>query len=63
MSVEDRSKIHPGTKVLIVLKTDQPTGQLTFGIVKDILSPGRHHPRGIKVRLTNGLVGRVQELV
>jgi len=58
-----RQNIKPGTKVLIVLKEDQPTGQLTLGVVKDILTSKKQHPRGIKVRLTNGLVGRVQEIL
>ena len=63
MKGTNRKDIKPGTKVLIVLKDDQPTGDLTLGIVKDILTSKKQHPRGIKVRLTNGLVGRVQEIV
>ncbi|MEW5938959.1 MAG: YwbE family protein [Chloroflexota bacterium] len=47
----------------MVLKQDQPTGKLTRGIVKDILTKSPTHPRGIKVRLTNGQVGRVKEIV
>jgi uncharacterized repeat protein (TIGR03833 family) len=46
--------------VAIVLKQDQPTGRLTHGIVKDILTKSAYHPHGIKVRLTNGQVGRVK---
>ena len=57
-----RSSIRPGMTVLVVLKQDQRTGKLTQGIVKDILTPSATHPRGIKVRLQNGLVGRVQEI-
>jgi uncharacterized repeat protein (TIGR03833 family) len=49
--------------VLIVLKKDQSTGKLTKGVVKDILSPGNKHTRGIKVRLTDGQVGRVQKII
>jgi len=49
--------------VLIVLKQDQRTGKLTQGIVKDILTKSPNHPHGIKVRLTNGQVGRVKEIV
>ena len=59
----NRRDIQAGVKVLIVLKEDQPTGQLTLGIVKDLLTSKPVHPRGIKVRLTNGLVGRVQEIL
>jgi uncharacterized repeat protein (TIGR03833 family) len=58
-----RSAIKPGMTVLIVLKQDQPTGKLTRGIVKDILTKSPTHPHGIKVRLTDGQVGRVQEIV
>ena len=50
-------------KVKIVLKKDQPTGVLTEGIVKDILTNSAVHPRGIKVRLEDGQVGRVQEII
>lgn len=63
MPVPIRSSIQPGQTVLIVLKQDQPTGKLTKGIVKDILTSSPKHPHGIKVRLTNGQVGRVQEVV
>ena len=58
-----RANIHPGLTVLIVLKQDQPTGKLTQGIVKDILTNSAQHPHGIKVRLTNGQVGRVKQIV
>ena len=58
-----RSNIRPGIKVKIVLKKDQPTGVLTEGIVKDILTNSAVHPRGIKVRLEDGQVGRVQEII
>ena len=58
-----RANLKPGMTVLIVLKQDQPTGKLTRGIVKDILTSSATHPHGIKVRLTNGLVGRVKEIV
>ena len=57
-----RGTIKPGLRVAIVLKQDQPTGKLTEGIVKDILTNAPSHPHGIKVRLTNGQVGRVKEI-
>lgn len=63
MENQIRSNIKPGIKVKIVLKKDQPTGVLTEGIVKDILTNSAVHPRGIKVRLEDGQVGRVQEIV
>ena len=58
-----RSNIKPGLEVLIVLKKDQATGKLTKGIVKDILTNSPSHPHGIKVRLQNGEIGRVKEIV
>lgn len=62
MNGKNRSDITPGTLVKIVLKADQRTGKLTSGIVKDILTKSSTHPHGIKVRLTDGQVGRVQEI-
>jgi uncharacterized repeat protein (TIGR03833 family) len=58
-----RGSIKPGMMVLIIQKQDQRTGKLTQGIVKDILTSSATHPRGIKVRLQNGVVGRVQEIL
>jgi len=58
-----RSNIQCGSRVKIVLKQDQPSGKLTEGIVKDILTSSASHPHGIKVRLMDGQVGRVQEIV
>lgn len=63
MNGTERKNIKPGMRVKIVQKQHQRTGQLTEGIVKDILTPGGTHPRGIKVRLQDGLVGRVQEIM
>ena len=60
---QTRSHIKPGMVVLIVLKQDQRTGKLTKGIVKDILTKSPTHPHGIKVRLVDGQVGRVKEIV
>lgn len=57
-----RKDIRPGMTVAIVLKQDQRTGKLTHGIVKDILTNSPTHPHGIKVRLTDGQVGRVQHI-
>jgi len=58
-----RQDIHPGLEVEIVLKQDQRTGKRTRGIVREILTPSPNHPRGIKVRLTSGAVGRVQAIL
>jgi uncharacterized repeat protein (TIGR03833 family) len=62
-NVPYRHDIKPGLEVLIVLKKDQATGKLTRGIVKDILTNSPSHPHGIKVRLQNGEIGRVQEIL
>jgi len=58
-----RSVIKPGIRVSIVLKKDQRTGILTEGIVKEILTSSSVHPHGIKVRLENGAVGRVKNIL
>ena len=55
-----RAGIKVGLEVSIVLKQDQRTGKLTKGIVRDLLTKSATHPHGIKVRLENGLVGRVK---
>jgi len=60
---QQRSQIKPGIKVKIVLKQDQRSGKLTEGIVKDILTNSSTHPHGIKVRLTDGKVGRIQLVI
>ena len=60
---KNRSNIKAGLEVDIVLKKDQRTGALTRGIVKDILTNSATHPHGIKVRLTDGQVGRVQQII
>ena len=62
MDGRNRSDIKPGAQVKIVQKQDQRSGKLTEGIVADILTNSPHHPHGIKVRLTNGIVGRVKEV-
>jgi uncharacterized repeat protein (TIGR03833 family) len=58
-----RANITRGTHVQIVLKADQKTGKLTEGIVKDLLTSAPKHHRGIKVRLEDGQIGRVQEII
>ena len=58
-----RKNIQPGQKVAIVLKQDQLTGKQTIGVVKDLLTNSPFHPNGIKVRLTDGQVGRVQKVI
>jgi len=58
-----RSNIKPGISVEIVLKQDQRSGKLTEGIVKNILTNSPNHPHGIKVRLEDGQVGRVKNIL
>jgi uncharacterized repeat protein (TIGR03833 family) len=58
-----RENIKPGMKVLIVLKKDQKTGTLTEGVVKNLLTKVPKHHRGIKVRLEDGQIGRVQQII
>jgi uncharacterized repeat protein (TIGR03833 family) len=58
-----RSNIKRGAEVMIVLKKDQRKGRLTKGKVKEILTRSANHPHGIKVRLMDGKVGRVKEVV
>lgn len=62
MSGKNRAEVEPGARVRIVQKQDQRSGKLTEGIVQDILTKSPTHPHGIKVRLTNGIVGRVKEI-
>ena len=58
-----RACIMPGLTVDIVLKKDQPTGKLTRGVVGRLLTNKSYHPRGIKVMLEDGQVGRVQYII
>ncbi|MEK4423902.1 YwbE family protein [Solibacillus sp. FSL K6-1523] len=59
MNGKNRSDVYAGLQVDIVLKQDQRTGKKTRGVVKDLLTNSSSHPHGIKVRLTDGQVGRV----
>lgn len=64
MNGQNRIDIKIGAEVDIVLKKDQPTGNLTRGHVKRILTNSKYHPHGIKVMLEEGdMVGRVQNIV
>ncbi len=63
MNGNNRSNIKPGVHVNVVQKQDQSSGELSEGIVKDILTKSASHPHGIKVRLQSGIVGRVKEIL
>ena len=63
MNGQNRKDIRPGRRVEIILKQDQRTGRRPAGVVKDILTSSAFHSRGIKVRLEDGQVGRVQEVL
>ena len=60
MKGQNRSDVRVGKEVGIVTKEDQGSGNITEGTVQDILTKSLYHPRGIKVRLTSGVVGRVK---
>jgi uncharacterized repeat protein (TIGR03833 family) len=63
MNGQQRKNIRPGVRVEIVLKKDQRSGKRTVGVVKDILTSSAFHSRGIKVRLEDGQIGRVQTVL
>jgi uncharacterized repeat protein (TIGR03833 family) len=63
MPVSNRFSVPSGTHVMVVQKQDQRSGKLTEGVVKDILTNSPTHPRGIKVRLESGIVGRVEKII
>lgn len=63
MPHRERKNVRAGIRVAIVLKQDQRTGKRTVGTVKDLLTNSNFHPHGIKVRLMDGQVGRVQEIL
>lgn len=63
MNGQNREDVKIGSEVEVVLKANQKTGTLTYGIVAEILTKSNFHPRGIKVRLEDGQVGRVQKIM
>ncbi len=58
-----RKNIQIGYEVEVVQKHHQRTGELTWGMVKRILTKSPNHPHGIKVQLEDGVVGRVKEVI
>lgn len=63
MQGQNRKDIYPGLEVGIILKKDQRTGTVTYGVVEKLLTSSSFHSRGIKVRLEDGQIGRVCEIV
>jgi uncharacterized repeat protein (TIGR03833 family) len=63
MNGQNRNDVYPGLEVEIILKKDQRTGARTRGVVKELLTSSSFHSRGIKVRLEDGQVGRVIEII
>lgn len=63
MNGKNRKDINVGQKVKVVQKKDQRSGALTEGVVARILTNSATHPHGIKVKLEDGLVGRVKEII
>jgi uncharacterized repeat protein (TIGR03833 family) len=60
---QNRAAIRPGMTVDIILKQDQASGRRTRGVVAELLTGSAFHPHGIKVRLADGRVGRVAEII
>ncbi len=58
-----RSEIKIGSAVWVIEKKNYGTNNYTQGFVAEILTSASSHPRGIKVRLTDGTIGRVQWLM
>jgi uncharacterized repeat protein (TIGR03833 family) len=58
-----RADIRPGIDVMVELTEDKRTGRLTGGKVKEILTSSPMHPHGIKVKLKNGMVGRIKQII
>ncbi|ARF14568.1 YwbE family protein [Sporosarcina ureae] len=63
MNGQNRADVKPGLRVAVILKKDQRSGMKTEGVVKDLLTNSSFHPHGIKVRLEDGQVGRVAEIL
>ncbi|WAC41969.1 YwbE family protein [Pedobacter sp. SL55] len=63
MQGQNRKDIYPGLEVGIILKKDQRNGNVTYGVVEKLLTSSAFHSRGIKVRLDDGQIGRVCEIV
>ena len=63
MDWQNREEIKIDLDVEVVLKKDQRTGALTRGKVAEILTNSSFHPHGIKVRIEDGRVGRVQNII
>ena len=63
MSWNNRETIKIGSTVRVIKKSDQRTGKVSEGIVKEILTKSKFHPHGIKVILEDGIIGRVKEVV
>jgi uncharacterized repeat protein (TIGR03833 family) len=58
-----RADIKPGIDVLVELTEDKRTGRLTGGRVKEVLTTSPMHPHGIKVKLENGMIGRIKQII
>lgn len=63
MDGNNRENVRIGAEVEVVLKVDQKTGKLTRGTIAEILTNSSFHPHGIKVRLEDGQVGRVKNIL
>lgn len=58
-----RSGVRVGSVVDVVQKQHQQSGKKTRGVVACVLTNSSFHPHGIKVRLKDGKVGRVSDII
>ncbi|MCJ7449989.1 MAG: YwbE family protein [Bacteroidales bacterium] len=58
-----RADVKPGIAVMVELIEDKRSGRLTGGKVKEVITTAPIHPHGIKVKLENGLVGRIKHII
>jgi uncharacterized repeat protein (TIGR03833 family) len=63
LSGNNREIIKIGSTVRVIKKSDQKTGKISEGVVREILTKSKFHPHGIKVILEDGITGRVKEVV
>lgn len=63
MEGKRRADVKPGINVMVELTEDKRTGRLTGGTVMEVLTTAPTHPHGIKVKLENGLVGRIKKII
>jgi uncharacterized repeat protein (TIGR03833 family) len=58
-----KADVRPGIEVMVELIEHKRSGRLTGGRVKEVLTTAPIHPHGIKVKLENGLIGRIKRII